>query len=240
MKLQRISLETINSTNTYAKENASGWNPSEITVVSAGQQTAGRGRFQRPWHSPANENVYVSYVFFIPLHDYRNANISQGASLAVIDMLRENGIPSALIKWPNDILINHRKISGILVETFECQQKLCVVAGIGINVNSTANELAAISQPATSMFCEVGHTFSIEEIIENLSKKMISFIEQISDNHPDTQGKYLKSLIHKQGDPIFVGGSLAGTFLGIAQDGALLYLKDDGTESRLHSGEIHL
>lgn len=150
-----IRLETVDSTNLWAKNNLK--NLPDGTVVSADRQTKGRGRFNRLWVDLGDDNLFLSIVLK-PSDDFKNVypNLTQYLSVVVTRILDDYGIKSE-IKWPNDVLVNGKKICGILSETVTQGNVLKgIVLGIGINLNSSADLLSKITdKEATSLNLEL-------------------------------------------------------------------------------------
>jgi BirA family transcriptional regulator, biotin operon repressor / biotin---[acetyl-CoA-carboxylase] ligase len=131
--------DTIGSTNDAAKALAVA-GADDGTVVIAEQQTAGRGRLGRAWASPPFRNLYVSIVLRPPIAATAAPPISLVAGLAVAETVRE-WVGGALIKWPNDVVIDGRKVAGILTELESAEGHLqFVIVGIGVNLNSAAED----------------------------------------------------------------------------------------------------
>lgn len=133
--------------------------------VSASVQTAGRGQRENTWFSEPFSNILCSFLLDnsdklkdIPL-------ISYGTCLAVVNVLKKNGIPHPKIKWPNDVFVKDKKIAGILIENLWSEGKnQKSIIGIGINVNQKSfNELQA-----TSMSQEVGSSFETASVLTEL------------------------------------------------------------------------
>lgn len=129
-----IEFDELSSTNTYLKENHQKYESN--TVIRAHKQTNGRGRFDRVWVS--NNDLTFSILF-----KNKNVNHHLIAPLAVIDALLSFNI-NAMIKWPNDIYINDKKLGGILIECiYEKGEKICDIVGIGINTSHKNEEINA-------------------------------------------------------------------------------------------------
>ena len=134
-----IELDTVDSTNNYVtkklKENAIGY----FDVIMAHNQTNGRGQRNRQWQSSAGENLTCSFVLdfgFLKLPEMFDLN--RLISLAIINMLLDlNADCEAKIKWPNDIKVYARKLSGILIDIQVVGSKKTLICGVGINVNQT-------------------------------------------------------------------------------------------------------
>jgi birA, biotin-[acetyl-CoA-carboxylase] ligase region len=150
--------DEIGSTNEIAFELGKKGAP-EGTVVISDSQTRGRGRLRRKWISPPGLNLYMSVIFRpgIPLKDASLLTLI--SSVAVVECIKvEGGV--ALIKWPNDVLINGKKVSGILTETEAQGDRVdFVIVGIGVNLNMTAEIMQRereIADTATSLRVRAG------------------------------------------------------------------------------------
>lgn len=165
--MNTIHLQSIDSTQTYAKTHAHTFPPDLITCIVADTQTAGKGKFQRPWHSPADVNLYTTFYF--RLHTSTPDLISLSGLLAVslTKILIQKGFDPQ-IKWPNDLLLSGKKMAGILCETVFRSQFIEVFLGIGINVNMEKEECPFINQPVTSLKMETGHDWDLKELLQNL------------------------------------------------------------------------
>ena len=165
--MRLLHLETVDSTNTYALEHFA--EVADDTLVSAFEQTAGRGRLGRKWLAPPGRNLTASFAM---------SRIGQGfhagavVGLAALDTVRE-ALPGAspYFKWPNDLYVGDAKLAGILCEGVMARGKLAgVVAGIGLNVNLTPAEAARIGQRATSLkILAPERDFSVPALVERLA-----------------------------------------------------------------------
>lgn len=167
---KRIHFDQIDSTNTWAKTHPEEWNPAGVTLITASFQKAGRGRFKRVWVSPPNLNIYATFCFWMDSKRTDIGHIPQLLALTTTQMLEKEGF-APKIKWPNDILIEGKKIGGILCETILEEEKRGVVCGIGLNVNMPLDILTQIDRPATSMLVEKERTFEIDAV----SKCLVDF-----------------------------------------------------------------
>ena len=122
-----LSFDKISSTQTYAHDMIANGTATDHTIVCAAAQYAGRGRYRRKWVSH-HGNLYASFIFGCPERDSR---LSYAVAVAIIDTLASYGI-DATIKWPNDILLDEKKVAGVLIE----YAGRFVIVGIGINVHS--------------------------------------------------------------------------------------------------------
>lgn len=148
--MTRIHFNTVDSTNTWAKEHIQTIDPNVVVCVSADEQTAGRGQFGRQWVSPKGQNLYATFCFSIPEHFQKIHHIGLVSAVIVARVFKSFGLHPE-IKWPNDILINQKKCAGILCEIVNN----IAYIGIGINVKMNPEILATIDQSATSLHLEV-------------------------------------------------------------------------------------
>ena len=129
-----VTLEEVHSTNSYALEYLQSFE--DGTVLYTTHQTSGRGRYNRKWIYDETENLYMSFVLKPSNNNFPYTNLTQYLSVIVCKVLEENFDIIPCIKWPNDILINGAKISGILAETGMSSGKIDgIVLGLGLNVN---------------------------------------------------------------------------------------------------------
>ncbi len=237
-----IHFDTIDSTNAWTKKNASMLDPDQLTCVTALEQTAGRGSFGRKWVSPKGLNIYATLYFCLPLSSPYLINIGQILSLSCVAVLKKKGF-NAQIKWPNDLLIEGKKVAGILCETIPCSDRLGIALGIGINVNMQQDELDTIDQPATSLAQLSGHTWTLEKIIEPILNQ---FIEDL--NTLETQGfkPFLATYEHlmaSKGKAITCRDgvhTIKGIYHSIHSDGRLNLLLSNGQIKTLAAGELNL
>ena len=171
-------LPTVDSTNTLAMQLAHE-RPGEGLVVLTDSQTAGKGRQGRRWVDAPGRNVLASIVLRPAFQPHL---LVMAASLAVVRAIAETCGLTATLKWPNDVLIEERKVAGILIETsHDTRGGLVAVTGIGINVNGRIEELAAqlaesasLVANATSLESACGHSVSREELLACLLRSLES------------------------------------------------------------------
>ena len=176
-------LEDVDSTNLYAKKNIK--TLKDKTVVCANRQTSGRGRFNRKWIDLGEGNIFMTIVLK-PSNNFSKVfpNITQYLSVVLCNTLEEYGINPS-IKWPNDVLVDKKKIAGILSESVLQGSEIKGIAlGIGINLNSDKNSLSKIEdKEATALNIELGR--------EKINKD--EFISKLLDKFFDNYDKFLKN-----------------------------------------------
>src|SRR5574344_137468 len=145
-----IHFDEINSTNDYAKTHID--ELENGAVIMAEKQTAGYGRFKREWVDTGANNIYMTII----LKDGKILpSLTQYLAVCICKTIESLGL-SPLIKWPNDVLINNKKVSGILAESIIKNGNLKgLIIGTGINLNSTEEILKKINQPATAINLEL-------------------------------------------------------------------------------------
>lgn len=153
--MRLVKLNAIDSTNDFLKDLIRQQNVENFTVVSAENQTKGKGQMGAVWNSEQGKNLIMSVLIKEFLNDSKEVfNLNIVIALAVIRSLEQLKIPKLSIKWPNDIMSDNKKIGGILIEnSFKSDQSIASVVGIGLNVNQIhfenlpqASSLAVVSQ----------------------------------------------------------------------------------------------
>ncbi|MBM4069134.1 MAG: biotin--[acetyl-CoA-carboxylase] ligase [Planctomycetes bacterium] len=141
-----LSFDRLDSTNTHGLTLA-GDAKNHGVVIVAGAQTAGRGQHGRSWLATPGSSVLMSALVFPPPELRQPARLTAWAAVAVCDLIRQVIGKHGRIKWPNDVLINQRKVCGILIEQRTVGPHVATVAGIGLNVSQDAQSFAAVNLP---------------------------------------------------------------------------------------------
>lgn len=233
-----LYFSSVTSTNDIARQQAIQKAP-EGTAVIADQQTTGRGRLKRAWVSPKG-NIAVTIVLY---PDKRNLQyLTMLASLSVKYSIEKTTGLSCQLKWPNDVLIQEKKVSGILIESqVESDTVHYAVIGIGINVNMKLMEYPEIASFATSLHDELGYEVSRIELIRNLFVEMEKIYLRLQAgnsiltewrNNLVTLGKNVRV---RTNEDVF-----EGIAEGIARDGSLLLRCPDGTLIKFMAGDVTL
>ena len=235
-----VQLECVDSTNTWVKKNYQSCDHSCITRVVSGEQSGGRGRFTRGWVSPKGGGIYLTYFFTLPKGGIILHNLTQLLALSVAKLLKERGL-SPKIKWPNDIFINGKKISGILCETLDLSSRHGIVLGVGINVNMSRDTLSMLDQPATSLYIETGRAFFEEDLIHLLEAHFFPDLCLFQrEGFAPFYGAYNDFLIPK-GGPISIKQNdfiVTGRFHSLHFDGRLNLRLPSGKIKVISFGEI--
>ncbi len=235
-----IHFDSIDSTNTWTKNHAHTLDPQKITCITALEQTAGRGRGAHKWISPKGENIYASIYFTIPLHSPYIVNLAQIASLSCARLLKLEGLHPQ-IKWPNDILVDGKKIAGTLVETVSFEDKIGIVLGIGINVNMSQEHLDAIDQPATSLAALTHCSWDKDAILSLFLKEFLVNLECLKTEGFAYFISDYEAMLAYKGEKITCsdqGKTIEGICLSIDSLGRLHIELPSGEILKLYSGTV--
>ncbi len=242
-KLRYIHLPITTSTNSWAKEHSHQFAKDEVTAITADEQTHGRGRYARVWFSPKGKNLYLSLAFFLEDQNIKPFALCQLASLTLEEFLQIQGI-TAKIKWPNDLLVNGKKIVGVLTERSEVDGMPFIVLGIGLNVNMNHEELSEIPQAATSMYIEKNQTFSLDGIKEFYVRLFVKRLEEAKNNNfANVWSHWQKSLQWMLEQPVCVqttANRYQGKVIALETDGSLRLEDSDGTQQIINSADVNL
>jgi BirA family biotin operon repressor/biotin-[acetyl-CoA-carboxylase] ligase len=233
------AFDSIDSTNTCARTMANAWAP-EGTLVIAEFQTAGRGRLGRPWNSNADQNLTFSVVLR-PGKETESMNLLPLlAGIAVANAIREVTGQEPECKWPNDILINGKKVCGILLEGALSDNGVdFVVAGIGMNVNQTEFP-ADLSASATSLRLICGREFNREEVLRTVLRHFEQLYQAEREEHFSSIPRLWVARSRMIGKTLEIHSNettLAGTALRIAPDGGLVIATGSG-EQTVYAGDV--
>jgi BirA family biotin operon repressor/biotin-[acetyl-CoA-carboxylase] ligase len=204
----------------------------EGTTVAANEQTAGRGRQGRRWIAPAGKALHFS-VLLRPPPGRKQPELSLVAGVAVADAVEEALGLSAQIKWPNDVLVNRKKVAGILAEA----RGDAVVLGIGLNVNQRRDELPPEARArAASLLTIDGVERDREPLLARILARLEHHYDLWRDGGLDAIYEDLGSRDFLRGRRVSVDG-LGGTAARIDRDGRLV-IEADGEERVVESGEV--
>ena len=254
--INRIHLKTVPSTNSFARAEASSFDLKALTVITADDQTAGRGRGARTWVSSGSDDLKLTFAFGVPKARVASAYLlSPLLSVAAVRALKKTGINAAGIKWPNDIVMGGaRKVGGVLCEMEGSSGgDFFVALGIGINVNSTPETLAVsrAQWPLTTLLSEARGTgkesIDIKLLTENLVSEFAAVLPSFAENgwaqfHDEyaTASVLLGRRITFSIDaPGSVEKNIAsGVAESFAQDGSLLIRNAEGEIQSFLAGEV--
>jgi BirA family transcriptional regulator, biotin operon repressor / biotin---[acetyl-CoA-carboxylase] ligase len=216
----------------------------EGTVVLADRQTAGRGRIGKPWFSPPGLNLHLSVLLKppIPLHEARLFTLI--GSLAVADVIETYGV-NAQVKWPNDVLVNDRKVAGVLTDVRLHDGRVeYLILGIGVNLNidrPAMDRLYREAAPGATSLCEVlcepvDRTMFAARVLEALETRHFEFLAHGKD-----------ALLAAWRSRSFLGRRVTvreedlhveGVAMDLDEHGCLVVHLDDGSIVRVREGEV--
>jgi BirA family biotin operon repressor/biotin-[acetyl-CoA-carboxylase] ligase len=217
----------------------------EGVVVLAESQTKGKGRMGRPWESPAGSNIYLSIILRPRIVPSKTPLITLMAAVACAEAIDAvTGLLPA-IKWPNDLLLERKKLGGILTEAdMELDRINFVVVGIGINVNMTrATFPPSIKDTATSLQEALGREISRIALIQSMLRHLEQWYQRLGQGRGEEIRRRWKELSLVKGQAIEVtslGEVVRGTALDIDEDGALLVQTENNTIKRVVAGDVTL
>lgn len=241
-----IFFQEVDSTNNVLKKLA-GDNTPEGTVIVSDIQLAGRGRRGKTWMSAPKLGIWMSVLLRPNLHPSQVQTLTLAASVAVVRALEPLDIDGLGIKWPNDILINKKKVCGILTElSAETEKVEWVVIGIGLNVNHNKEDFDSdIADIATSLRLNKKSHDSLQrnEIAANIINELGSVYCEFIIKGPAwvvEEWKKYNVTLGKRVSLISQTGSQQVEAMDITSEGKLIVRYDDGTIGEVLSGEISL
>jgi BirA family biotin operon repressor/biotin-[acetyl-CoA-carboxylase] ligase len=224
-----IYLPAVDSTNTYASALARA-GAAEGALIVTDHQTAGRGRVGRVWKALPNQQLILSFILrpTFPAH-----YLMMASALAVAEAIEAETSLRAGIKWPNDVLVNGRKVCGILIETGEG----AAILGMGLNVNGALASDPELAARATTLAAEAGVTIPREPLAIAITRHLDEMYRQLSSGGPAA----LRALRDRWRARLVTLGrratirqapnrpeTLEGLAVDVDSEGALLLRLDDG------------
>jgi BirA family biotin operon repressor/biotin-[acetyl-CoA-carboxylase] ligase len=235
-------LREVASTNTYGMELASKGSP-EGTVVIAETQTAGKGRRGRKWISPKG-NLYLSVLLRPEIPFHKAPLITLMGAVAVASALRATCNLAPAIKWPNDIFLSGKKVSGLLTEMSAEQDRIKhIVLGIGIDVNMELSTLPEdVRAQTTTLASETGHRVDRTQLLRQLLLSLEEWYQVYLKNDAAVLEEWEKFNM-TIGNRVMVSGqgaTIEGLAHSIDSEGRLLIQLDDGTLKQIAAGDVTL
>jgi BirA family biotin operon repressor/biotin-[acetyl-CoA-carboxylase] ligase len=234
--------DEVDSTNLTAMDLAQKDAP-EGTVVLAEEQLHGRGRGDRFWHSPVGVGIYCSFVLRPELSPAKTMLLTLMTAVAIAKAVAVETNLSPRIKWPNDILINDKKVAGILLESKVGATGVeHTIIGFGINVNHTPADLPQeLLLAASSLFIELGEPVDrsklltkilaeVEDLYERLQQGDLALIHKEWRRLSATLGRHVRILQR--------GELTEGTAVDVTEEGALLVRVEQDSLIAVHAGDV--
>lgn len=232
--------EVLESTNEEAKRLAR-LGAAHGEAVIAGRQTAGKGRRGRAWSSLPGENLYLSVILRPDLPPTLAPRLTSVAALAVAEALSSLGV-EARIKWPNDVEVRGRKVSGILTELSADPAAIhFVVLGIGVNLNGSLDDLPeAIRGRATILSRELGRPVTREEVVREILPRLEGWLARIEGGFEGIRSrlKELSSILSEEVRLVEPEREIEGIAWDIDEEGALCVRTEDGRFERFLTGDV--
>jgi BirA family biotin operon repressor/biotin-[acetyl-CoA-carboxylase] ligase len=237
---------SVTSTNSTLRELAAKAAP-EGTVVIAEEQTAGHGRLGQPWFSPPGVNLYLSVLLRPTVVPRDVAILSFAGSLALCDAIRAEGL-DATIKWPNDVLVERKKVAGVLVECATIESRVdYVIIGFGVNLNVThaalMGALGRSGHAASSLGEVAGREIDRNAFAAALLDHLARWVETYRAHGPEPLLAAWRDRDILTGRRVEVRGegpSYEGRVLGVDAQGHLVLRDSHGSLRRVLAGEIRL
>jgi len=237
-----IHYKETGSTNARAKELASRGAP-EGTLVVSEAQSQGRGRKGRIWFSPPQTGIYASLILRPAMPPNEAPKITLLTAVSAAETLLHLTILDVRIKWPNDILVNGKKIAGILTEiSTEMDTIDYVVVGLGMNVNNTFLP-DDINETATSILIETGERFPRVEIVREYLRRQETYYRVLTTSGFEPilgRWKELANIIGRQIKVEMIDKTYVGTVEDIDPEGVLILKDMKGASHRIFSGDVTL
>ena len=231
--------DSLPSTNQWARENNASLQPGD--VIATQHQTAGRGRFDRPWFAAPGASLALSLVLDGVALAGVAPNLAQAAALGVRRTLARAGI-AALLQWPNDILVENRKIAGLLAESTDAGRR--IVLGLGLNVNVPAATLKRVipERPATSLAVETGLAFDLEAVQAEVLESVVRALRELQAGgfaalapewaaHDALSGRSLRLALNET-------QTVEGRYAGVDELGRLCLTDKQGKNTAFWAGEV--
>lgn len=228
----------VESTNTLAREQAE-QGQAEGLVITAEEQLAGRGRMGRKWTVPRGTSLQCSVLLRPPLAPQHATRITPMAALAVAAMLEHELHLQPALKWPNDVLLDGKKVCGILTEAGLLGDSVSyVILGIGLNINYAMRDYPELAPRATTLQDVLGHASDISQIERALFAELNYYYARLVSG--ESLVNEFRARLDMLGQPIQVANQdkiMQGIAEDIDEDGALILRQGDATV-RLFAGDV--
>ena len=207
----------------------------EGTVVCAEGQTKGRGRMERPWTSPKGKGLYFSLILRPNLFPADAAKITLFSAVAICEAISQSTGIKTSIKWPNDLLIQDKKVAGILTElSAEMDRVRFIVIGVGLNVNSSLKQLPP---NATSLKQASGKNLSRVVLLQDIFQRIEYWYEILNKNGFGPVIDRWRQLTSTLGKKITIG-DVKGKAVDLDEHGGLIIQNEAGQRIRCMTGDV--
>ena len=235
-----IKLDAIDSTNSFLKKKMNNQEIDDFTIVYSQNQFQGRGRTTKEWISEPNKNIAFSLFKRFKKSELRHLfHLNVIASISILELLKKYNVRDASVKWPNDIMVKNKKISGILIENIIKKNNLInSVIGIGINVNQ---EKFPDLVCATSIINETRISVEIDSLATDLTKIISSNFKFLELNSNFYLDQYNNKLYNKKQTVVFknnIGKKKVGKIVKVELSGNLMVMNEKGKIEYFKENEI--
>lgn len=241
-----IYKNTVNSTQNLAISLAEKDPSSDGTVIIAGQQTSGRGRENRKWLSPKG-GLWLSAILRPMIPPSKITILPFAAALAVCDSIKKTTQLNSKVRWPNDIVIEGRKVAGILIDiSMEAEQINYAVIGIGVNVNVDSSAIYSHLESqirVASLSDELGHKISILGLTKEILERLEYYYMQLKKDVPHKlieQWKKNSDIFHRKVQVMHNDWAIEGIAIDVNDDGALLVRNDIYDNFKVVASEVRV
>lgn len=240
-----VTLEKVDSTNSEAERHLAAGARTPL-VILAREQTQGRGRRGRVWHSPAAGNLYGTFVFRPQLEPARLQDFTLWMGLNVCELVANFCKLAPGLKWPNDLLIGGRKAGGMLTEArVDSDQVHDLVFGLGLNLNAGPEDLPPeIRDSAISLATAAGAPIDVNRFAAALIARILMAYDRFVENEYRPKFTELWQRFDVlRGQPVMVTQGtkqISGTATGIDDEGSLIIRTESGQTERFRAGEVTL
>ncbi|MEY3000114.1 MAG: hypothetical protein RL648_328 [Verrucomicrobiota bacterium] len=229
---------SVTSTNDLAEAALAAGVPAPFLILAT-EQTSGRGRRGRVWHSPPQKNLYVSAAIRPSLPPARLQTITLWTGVRICQWLRDTyGLP-AMLKWPNDVFVHGRKLAGILTEArIDAEMTRDLTIGLGLNVNSGSMDFPPeLRTTATSLSLQLNNPLSLSRVAHQLAEVLATALTDFLAADPPDIAASWDEFDWLRGQSVNANG-IQGIAQGITQTGSLRLKREDGSFALIHAGEV--
>lgn len=231
-ELRILRYDKIDSTNLEARRAAAN-GPRQNTLIIAREQSAGRGRMDRSFYSPADTGLYMTLLFYPDRPISELSGLTCAAALASAMSIEQRSGLSPRIKWVNDLYLDGKKICGILCESFGTKHGTAIAIGIGINL-TTRDFPESLGSIAGSLQRKIDP----EQLAQLICTSLLPYL-QSGDNSLWLDGYRERFMLRGvRVNCMTSGGAFSATVLDITDEGALMVQADDGRMHILYAGEV--
>lgn len=212
-------------------------------IVAARQQTAGIGRYNRSWFSGKNQNLAFSFLMQVNVQPIELPSLTMACAIAIANVLRAMNM-DAVTKWPNDVLVNNKKICGILSKQIPKPDDdgYFVIVGCGININMTSSDAKNIDKPATSVFIETGKQYQLESLLLDFLNAIQSKVSLWEENGFAGIQQEWEQLHKPLGTYMMLNENeikISGALTGFGEHGELILFDADGQQHTIIQGDVN-